>query len=171
MSTLHLGSGQNTLPDAHNVDRIDHAGVDETVDLKSYPWPWDDASYEYILAEHVFEHLPDMERTLRECSRILTPGGRLELALPIGQDVTADPDHKHEWTWDTPAKYCGERPWDADVGLDVIDKQVELWPHYPGIWKYIVGGLLSLAVAWYEPHRWCFDIPNTSGEFRVVFQK
>jgi len=167
---LHLGSGKNTIPHMWNVDRINHDGVDEVVDLSEYPWPWDDGQFQYILAEHVFEHLPDMEATLRECARILKPGGRVEIAMPVGQDSWADPDHKHRWTWDTPEFYCGKRPWDPTVGLNVVSREVDLWPHGggPGL---AYGALLKAALWVGSPGRWCFDLPATSGEFRVVFGK
>jgi len=170
MDTLHLGCGQNTNATMWNVDHINHDGVDEVVDLSDYPWPWPDGEFRHILAEHVFEHLPDMQRTLRECARILDSDGRLEVAMPVGQDSWADPDHVHRWTWDTPEFYCGARPWDPDVGLSVRSREVDLWPHggRPGL---AYGALLKAALCVGSPGRWCFDLPATSGEFRVVFEK
>lgn len=169
--TLHLGCGENIIPTAHNVDKLQHPGVDQIVDLSEYPWPWDADRWDYIVAEHIFEHLPNMERTLRECARILQPGGRLEVALPVGQDSWADPDHCHRWTYDTPEMWCGARPWDVDVGLSVVDREVELWPHAPGNMEYLYGGVMKALTQLYPAGRWCFDLPATSGEFRVIFKK
>lgn len=168
---LYLGCGTEIKPDAHNVDKLDHSGVDEVVDLDETPWPWDDESYSKILAEHVFEHLDSMEETLRECERVLKPEGILEIALPIGHDAWVDPDHNHMWNWDTPGMYCGNRPWDRDVGLVVEEKSVDLWPHMPGMLQYLYGVFLKGILWRYEPHRWAFNLPASSGEFRVVFRK
>lgn len=169
-STLHLGSGTKTRATAWNVDKLNHDGVDEVVDLAEYPWPWDANSWDHIIAEHVFEHLPDMERTLRQCGHILRPGGTVEIAMPVGQDSWADPDHKHRWTWDTPPMFCGARPWDADVGLSVVSREVDLWPHAPGVLNWVWGALIKAGLRTFPAGRWCFDLPATSGEFRVVMQ-
>lgn len=170
---LHLGCGQNTRDDYHNVDYLDLDGVDEVVDLAEFPWPWADNSWNRIVAEHVFEHLEDMEQTLRECARILRPGGRLQVVVPIGMNAIADPDHEHVWLWDTPLYYCGERHWDVDVGLTVVERNVSLHTHLPSesrlrtVYECAIAGLNRFC----NPGRWMFDLPLTSGEFTVVFEK
>jgi SAM-dependent methyltransferase len=65
-------------------------------DLNELPWPWGDASCEEILALDVFEHLHLMpEAWMRECYRILAPGGELRLRVPIfgGPWHVIDPTH------------------------------------------------------------------------------
>lgn len=171
--TLHLGCGTNIKPNAHNVDILDLDGVDETVDLSEIPWSYEDNSWSHIVAEHVFEHLPDMQETLAECARILKPGGTLRVVFPIGQNAIADPDHQHQWIWDTAEYYCGKRHWDVDVGLDVVERDVSLHTHFPDD-KRIDSAYLALInkmKEWYGQGRWMFDLPITSGEFTVVFQK
>lgn len=168
---LHLGCGTELKPHAHNVDKLDHDGVDEVVDLENTPWPWEDESYSKILAEHVFEHLFSMETTLQECERVLKSGGELEVAMPIGHDAWVDPDHVNQWGFETPEMYCGERAWDTDVGLTVVDKDICVWPHAPGKLAYLWGGVLKSLQHHYEAGRWAFDLPAMSGEFRVRFRK
>jgi SAM-dependent methyltransferase len=53
-----------------------------------------DASYEFVYASHVLEHLhPDAaERCLREVHRILVPGGVLRIAVPDLDQMVADYD-------------------------------------------------------------------------------
>lgn len=169
--TLHLGCGEDSRDGAHNVDQLAHDGVDEVVDLDRAPWPWPDDTFSRIEAHHVFEHLTDMETALRESARVLAPGGVLCLTLPVGQNAWADPDHEHRWNWDTPEMFCGARPWDADVGLEVIEKGATVGSHMPGTAGVAYGGLLRLLSLRYGPGRWLFDLPATSGEFTVVFEK
>lgn len=172
MTILHLGCGTDIKPNATNVDQIAHDGVDEVVDLNEYPWPWQDDSVGKILAFHVFEHLENIEQALRECARILTPGGTLKLKLPVGLDSWADPDHKHQWEWRTPEFYCGARPWDVDVGLEVMHRDVDLWP--VGADRPLT--LLKRLKWWIREHEtgqgpWMFNQQGSSGEFTVIFQK
>lgn len=41
-----------------------------------------DATYDAITMSHTIEHLPDPEKTLGECMRILKPGGKLVIVTP-----------------------------------------------------------------------------------------
>ncbi len=79
MRLLQFGAGQNRLPAPwENFDR-------ETDIQKPLPFPIGCARF--ILAEHVIEHIPFSEGLffLRECMRLLEPGGVLRLAFP---DIT-----------------------------------------------------------------------------------
>jgi SAM-dependent methyltransferase len=38
--------------------------------------------YDYIVASHVIEHVPDLVGFLKDCEQLLKPGGRLALAIP-----------------------------------------------------------------------------------------
>ena len=73
---LHLGCGHHELPKPwQNFDR--------EIDLRER-LPWGDGTVRYIFAEHVIEHLPfaDGFRFLRECVRVLVPGGVLRFSFP-----------------------------------------------------------------------------------------
>lgn len=170
VTTLRLGCGTDTRADQHNVDRVPLDGVDELVDLNSYPWPWDDGRWSYIVAEHVFEHLDDIEQALRECARVLEPGGRLRVVMPMGVNAVADPDHEHLWTWQTPGFYCGARHWDVDVGLSVVTKRVDMHSLYTNP----VLDWVQQAKWWLASRtgagEWCFNQPAMSGSFEVVFE-
>lgn len=176
-NTLNLGCGDKQERAAWNVDVSPDCDPDEVVDLSEFPWPWPDETFERILAFHVLEHLPDIERALRECERVLKSGGRLIAHVPIGLDADADPDHEwgqtgRPWTWRTPCFLCGQRHWDVDVGLEVADRNVRLWSMRPS------GSLQSLQTAIWKwrlarkgPGPWCFGLPTAAGEFKVAFEK
>lgn len=42
----------------HNVDRNAEPGVDETLDIFRYPFPWADNSFDGALCAHICEHIP-----------------------------------------------------------------------------------------------------------------
>jgi SAM-dependent methyltransferase len=82
---LELGSGKTPMPGYVHHDRRKHSPhVDVVHDLECLPWPWESASCEEILGLDVFEHLHRMpEEWLRECHRLLRPGGQLRLRVPV----------------------------------------------------------------------------------------
>ena len=41
--------------------------------------PFPDASLDFVVAIQVYEYVPDIDRALAECVRILRPGGRLAI--------------------------------------------------------------------------------------------
>lgn len=169
---LNLGCGEDHHSDAHNVDAVAAVQPDEVVDLNDTPWPWPDESFTRIQAYHVLEHLESVDAALRECARVLRPGGRLETRWPVGLDAIADPDHRHVWTWRTPEFYCGARHWDTDVGLRVVERDVELWPAGQENPLAALDKLGWWLRRWYDgPGPWCFNQSGACGEFTVVFEK
>jgi SAM-dependent methyltransferase len=50
-----------------------------------------DSSFDIILTPHVLEHVPETDRALSELWRILAPGGRMLLQVPLLQGRTSRP--------------------------------------------------------------------------------
>jgi SAM-dependent methyltransferase len=44
--------------------------------------PYDDASFDRVLAIHVLEHLPDLPAALQEVRRVIRPGGTFSVVIP-----------------------------------------------------------------------------------------
>lgn len=79
---LNLGAGGTRFPGYMSVDISGKADVHH--DLAVTPWPFETGSVDEILASHVLEHLDRLSGVefLRECARLLVPGGQLHLAVP-----------------------------------------------------------------------------------------
>ena len=80
---LQIGAGGNTLPGWLNTDLRPASPqvcfLDATV-----RFPFSDEVFDYVLSEHQLEHI-SYERgrfMLRECFRVLRPGGRIRIATP-----------------------------------------------------------------------------------------
>jgi SAM-dependent methyltransferase len=75
ITKLNFGCGDNRLDGWQNYD--------SEVDIAK-PLPFADASADYILAEHVVEHIGQYEALgfFRECLRVLRPGGVVRIAVP-----------------------------------------------------------------------------------------
>jgi len=80
---LNLACGPCTKPGWINVD-LNAPGADLRLDLRE-KLPFPDASVSFVYSEHFFEHLefpsPAMS-FLKECWRVLKPGGTLSVGVP-----------------------------------------------------------------------------------------
>jgi predicted SAM-dependent methyltransferase len=118
---LNLASGHQPKPGWINVDLFAPA-ADLRLDLRR-PLPFPDDSVAYIYAEHFFEHLdyPNVVESmgwnlegpgivsealqfLRECHRVLVPGGVLDLVVPdvegtINEYMARHPGPQTEAFW------------------------------------------------------------------------
>jgi hypothetical protein len=56
-------------------------GVDHKVNLVKLPFP--DATYDFVFASHVLEHIREDEKAISELRRVLKPGGIAVLPVPI----------------------------------------------------------------------------------------
>src|SRR6266496_5074979 len=63
--------------------------ADTKLDLTRMALP--DASLDLVLTAHVLEHVPDTGAVLSELYRVLRPGGRMLIQVPLTQPVTAPP--------------------------------------------------------------------------------
>jgi predicted SAM-dependent methyltransferase len=82
---LHLGAGENIQPGWLNTELHDYGRPRELVYLDARrPFPLPDASFDFVFSEHMLEHLSYAEGLdcLRECRRVLRPGGRIRIATP-----------------------------------------------------------------------------------------
>jgi len=82
---LNLGCGSNDRPGWVNIDAGPNA--DFMLDLRRR-LPFSDNSAEIIYSEHFFEHLGYPNTAcfhLRECHRVLAPGGIVSLGVPHGE--------------------------------------------------------------------------------------
>jgi SAM-dependent methyltransferase len=72
-----------------DYDLSAHKGVVQ-LDLQDIDLP--DGSVDVLLTPHVLEHVPETDRALDEIHRVLSPGGRMYLQVPVLQGTTAPPE-------------------------------------------------------------------------------
>jgi len=106
---LNLGCGENILEGYVNLDRVPHPGVDVVRDFVEQGLPFDDESFDEILAAYSLEDVPAERRVdvFRELWRVLKPGGLLRIEVPHKESAGADmPFHASYWTETTFAAFA-----------------------------------------------------------------
>jgi len=88
---VNIGAGASGVGGWVNLDGFRDSGVDCVVDARK-DLPFDDESVRGIFSEHFFEHVDYAEeapRLLRECYRVLMPGGVMRLVVPDAEKYLA----------------------------------------------------------------------------------
>jgi predicted SAM-dependent methyltransferase len=73
--------GVDRIPGYTSIDLRDQADVVHDIRLR---WPFESSSAEVVYGSHILEHLTQREGQycIRECNRVLEPGGILRLSVP-----------------------------------------------------------------------------------------
>ncbi len=79
---LNFGCGKSVYktPNVTNLDVVEGDGIDVVCTTNALPF--ESATFDFIIANHVLEHVPNWFESLKELARVLKPGGRLEIWIP-----------------------------------------------------------------------------------------
>ena len=83
-----MGSGPVLRAGYENVDVRTNVGASIVMDISKTPYNFHDGQAIEIIYNHSFEHLPFAQHTpiIKECRRILRPGGKLIICVPDLRD-------------------------------------------------------------------------------------
>jgi predicted SAM-dependent methyltransferase len=129
---LHVGCGQNHFPGWVHLDiNSALAHVDALWNAED-PLPCEEESVDFIYSEHFLEHLSVEEGVgfLRDCYRVLRPGGVLRTAMP---SLTESVRQYYENDW-------ANKPWMEKYGYTWIKTRAEMiniaFRHWGHQWLY-----------------------------------
>jgi SAM-dependent methyltransferase len=91
-------SGGSTSPDLEgwiNMDILDYKTVDTLGDALNLPF--NDNVFDFITSNSSLEHIPDYQKVIDECYRVLKPGGVFYLCVPLVCRQHHIHDY-HRWT-------------------------------------------------------------------------
>ncbi len=100
---LHLGCGAKYLPGFLNIDGNLFNKIDLWLDVRN-GLPFPSNTVDSIYSTHMFEHFyPDeLQLLLRECLRVLKPGGGIRLIVPnLGSAISAYSRKQSGWFYDS----------------------------------------------------------------------
>lgn len=97
---LDVGCGSRKLPGAEGIDVVPSSDAEIIHDLSSFPWPYNDNSFDVILMNHSLEHMDDVLKTMTEVHRIAKKGAHIVIQVPHFRclDAYVDPTHRHFFT-------------------------------------------------------------------------
>lgn len=129
---LQIGAGGNNMAGWLNTDFEPGTGQAYLNATGRFPLP--DASFRYAFSEQVIEHLSyeDGLSMLRECQRILQPGGKIRIATPnllkfiaLFQEAKTDEMRRY---MDAKVKWHGW-PWVTTPECLMLNLQMQSWGH------------------------------------------
>lgn len=99
LRVLHFAPEQAFLKRFRRLKHIDYTTTDlnsPIADVKAdiCELPFEDNSYDFIICNHVLEHIPDDFKAMRELYRVLVPGGTAIIQVPYDRrrEVTFEDD-------------------------------------------------------------------------------
>ncbi|MEE9181261.1 MAG: methyltransferase domain-containing protein [candidate division NC10 bacterium] len=121
---LNLGCGRLPLEGFVNVDS---RGGDLLAVASRLPFR--ERSFEYILAAHILEHVPDLDQAVREIHRVLAMGGLVEVRVPTGFRTLYNPFHLRTFNLHTMDAYCVPSGFSLEKQrlFDRLSSEVNAW--------------------------------------------
>ncbi len=98
---LELGCGQKKIVShSTSVDINPRSRADVIHDLNRTPYPFENDSFDVLIAEHVLEHLEDMILVMQEVHRICRPSALVFVEVPhfSSSEFFTDPTHRHSFS-------------------------------------------------------------------------
>lgn len=135
---LQIGCGGNILHGWLNSDLVPDNSQIALIDA-SKPFPIQSSTFDLVYSEHLFEHLDIYGQLnyLRECLRILKPGGKIRIATPdfdflidLAKPELSDIQKKHlQFNSDIFLKQIPEELRNSHLPVYVINNYVRDWGH------------------------------------------
>jgi SAM-dependent methyltransferase len=149
---LNLGCGTDVRDGWVNLDIAPLPGVDVVHDINVLPLPFPDGEFDMILCNDILEHV-DLVPVLKECHRILAPGGKMRIEVPhfTSNNNYVDPTHRNRFSVKTFRFFArdtfeGQRrgSYYFDFGFSTVERTNLRFIHgLPYFWNWLVSPLIN----------------------------
>lgn len=93
--------GVDILPNGYEVANTPYRCEGDIMADVQKPLPFEDESFEVVIARHILEHCTDIIAALEEWKRIMTHDGKMIICVPderISDTIILNPEHVHAFT-------------------------------------------------------------------------
>ena len=101
---INIGAGYKKYPGLIRIDSDPQTNPDHLINLETDKLPFEDSSVEFVLAEHLLEHIGDgFFHLIQELYRVCKHGAIINITVPhpLHEVFLADPTHKRPITVNT----------------------------------------------------------------------
>ncbi len=121
MTKVHIGCGANLIPGWQNLDTDAPGAIKWSCPDRL---PYADNAVDAIYSEHFWEHVPldQGEFLLRECARVLKPGGVIRISTPDLAVLVAMYNTKN-------IRYASVVGFMPNSPADLLNQGMRLWGH------------------------------------------
>lgn len=107
---LHIGCGFAKREGYINVDSVEAVKPDVLWNLNEFPYPFENNTFDEVLAYSILEHLDDVVKVMEELHRVMKPNAVLDITVPYwdGFGFASDPTHKTMFTEHTFEFFTGK---------------------------------------------------------------
>ena len=124
---LHFAPEQAFLKRFRKLKHLDYTTTDlhsPIADVKAdiCDLPFEDNSYDFIICNHVLEHIPDDTKAMQELYRVLAPGGIAILQIPYDKDRKTTFEDNSITDRKERARIFGQYDHVRIYGMDYFDK-------------------------------------------------
>ena len=92
---LVIGCGNKYQDGWVNLDKQKNVKADVYFDLEKTPLPFEDNSFNYVIAHDVIEHINNLLPLMEEIYRIMKPNGIMSIIVPYWNSIYADSHPTH----------------------------------------------------------------------------
>ncbi|MGJ8667484.1 MAG: class I SAM-dependent methyltransferase [Patiriisocius sp.] len=127
LKVLHFAPEQAFLRKFQRMENIEYTTTDlnsPIADVKAdiCNLPFKDSTYDFIICNHVLEHIPDDTRAMQELYRVLAPGGTAILQVPLENERAVTFEDNTITDQKERTKIFGQYDHVRVYGMDYFDK-------------------------------------------------
>jgi len=127
LKVLHIAPEYCFIKRFENLTNIDYVTADlispwAKVKLDVQDMPFTDSSFDVVLCNHVLEHVPNDQKSMRELYRVMKPGGFGIFQVPIDTSLSKTYEDSNITSPEMREKHFGQRDHLRLYGKDYPDK-------------------------------------------------